>query len=101
MGDLVLWRQASSVAGVLGVNQKLTNKYSVPYKVTKVLGNDRYQIAAVKGVRGYKKFTVIASAESVRRYRSITATGESGNIGDDEDCDEAMDHQDLIDLFEG
>lgn len=41
-GDLVLWRQGGTSIGDKGVNRKLSNKYEGPYKVTKVLGKDRY-----------------------------------------------------------
>lgn len=50
-----------------GVNRKLVNKYNGPYKVLKALGNDRYKIGTVKGVRGYKNFMAVASADSLRR----------------------------------
>ncbi|GJQ76072.1 hypothetical protein Trydic_g23913 [Trypoxylus dichotomus] len=100
MGDLVLWRQASTVASEKGVNGKLRNKYNGSYKVTAVLGNDRYQITTIKAVRGYKNFTAVVSADSLRCYISVATTDGLGD-GDAESSGEAMDHQDLIDLLEG
>ena len=44
VGDLVLWRDASTCSGEKGVNRKLLNKYGGPYRIAKVLCNDRYKI---------------------------------------------------------
>ena len=49
VGDLVLWRDASTCSGEKGVNRKLLNKYGGPYRIAKVIGNDRYKITTVKG----------------------------------------------------
>ena len=53
--DLVLWRDASTCSGEKGVYRKLLNKYGGSYRIAKVLGNDRYKITTIKGLRGYKK----------------------------------------------
>lgn len=71
-GELVLWRQAGTSLGDKGVNRKLSNKFEGPYKITKALVNDRYEIAAVKGLRGYKKFKAVVPVDALRRYCSTT-----------------------------
>ena len=48
VGDLVLWRDASTGSGEKGINKKLLNKYGGPYRIAKVLGSDRYKITTVK-----------------------------------------------------
>lgn len=57
VGDLVLIRTTSNVA--TGQSQKLLPKWRGPFKVTKVLGNDRYEIEDIPG-----------SGRSRLRYRS-------------------------------
>ena len=54
VGDLVLWRDGSTCSGEKGVHGKLLNKYGGPYRIAKVLGNDRYKRTTVKWLRGYK-----------------------------------------------
>lgn len=83
-GDLVLWRQAGTGYGEKGVNRKLSNKYDGPYKVTKVLANDRYEISAVKGMRGYKKFKAVVASDSLRRYCGSGDLGSDLESGDSE-----------------
>lgn len=93
-GDLILWRQApTSTAGK--VNTKLDDLYSGPYVITKVVGNDRYQIRSIKGIRGYKSFTGLVASDSIRPYRSIAPASDSASSSD-----EQLETEDLIDLLE-
>ncbi|CAK1554040.1 unnamed protein product [Leptosia nina] len=92
--DLVLWKQAPT-SSAAKVNTKLDDIYSGPYIVTKVLGNDRYKIRSIKGVRGYKSFMGLVSADALRPYRSIAPVSESDSSGD-----EQVETEDLIDLLE-
>ena len=94
-GDLVLWKNSSN-CGVTGVNRKLDAKYSGPYKICKLFGNDRYKIRSVKGMRGYKNFTAIVAADSLRPYKS---TAKSSTESDSEK--DVRDREDLVDLLEG
>ncbi|CAH2093270.1 unnamed protein product [Euphydryas editha] len=93
-GDLVLWRQAPT-SSASKVNTKLDDLYSGPYIITKVLGNDRYRIRSIKGLRGYKNFTGLVSADSLRPYRSIALVSDSASSSDDQ-----LETEDLIDLLE-
>ena len=99
VGDLVLWRNAPTCSGDSGVNRKLLSKYGGPYRVARVLGNDRYRIASVKGLRGYKSFEATVAADALRRYHS-SGTGLEGDAEESDDG-AAVDRQDLIDLLEG
>lgn len=93
-GDLVLWKQAPTGQEVKNVNHKLQLKYSGPYLVHKVLGNDRYEIRSVKGMRGYKKFSGVVAADALRPYHSAPQYSETSS---DEDI---VTRDDLIDLLE-
>jgi hypothetical protein len=93
-GDLVLWKQAPT-SSAAKVNTKLDDIYSGPYVVTKVSGNDRYRIRSVKGLRGYKSFTGLVAADSLRPYRSIAPISDSASSTDDQ-----LETEDLIDLLE-
>lgn len=93
-GDIVLWKQApTSSAGK--VNTKLDDLYSGPYIVSKVIGNDRYRIRSIKGIRGYKSFTALVASDSLRPYRSIAPMSDSASS-----TDEQLETEDLIDLLE-
>lgn len=93
-GDYVLWRQAPTTSGNK-VNSKLDDLYSGPYVIIKELGNDRYKLRSVKGLRGYKKFTGLVSADSLRPYRSIACMSDSASTED-----EQLETEDLVDLLE-
>lgn len=56
MNDLVLWQQAAARITDEGMNRKLVNRYDGPYKVARILGYNRYQIAKIKDVRGYATY---------------------------------------------
>ncbi|KAJ8910137.1 hypothetical protein NQ315_016106 [Exocentrus adspersus] len=102
VGDLVLWRQAATALNEKGVNRKMANKYDGPYKVIKVLGNDRYQITSLQGVRGYKRFKAVVAVDALRKYQSgaVNVGEESGEDSEDSEVDRSG-RQDLIDLLEG
>lgn len=93
-GDFVLWRQAPT-SSAAKVNTKLDDLYSGPYVVTNVVGNDRYRIRSIKGLRGYKSFTGLVPADSLRPYRSIAPMSDSASSSD-----EQLETEDLIDLLE-
>ena len=96
IGDLVLWKQAATNINATGVNRKLANKFDGPFRVGKVFPRDRYLIEAIKGVRGYKRFSAVVAVDSLRRYHSVNEDEyESGNERDSE-----IDRLDLIDLLE-
>lgn len=92
VNDLVLWSGA-------GVEKKETNRktgirFGGPYKIKKVLGNDRYKIASLKGLKGYKKYTATVSVEQLRPF--------VGGITDSDNSDSDVNSTDeLIDLLEG
>lgn len=96
-GDLVLWRGASTSTKPQGVNSKLVKRYGGPYCVVKVLDNNRYQITAVHGVKGYKNRRFMVAGDSLRRYRSAVSIGlDVTKLNDSE----RMETDDLIDLLE-
>lgn len=93
-GDLVLWRQAPT-SSAAKINTKLDDLYSGPYIITKVIGKDRYRIRSIKGLRGYKNFTGIVAADSLRPYYGAALVSDSTSSSDDQ-----LDTEDLIDLLE-
>lgn len=93
-GDLVLWRQAPT-SSASKVNSKLDDIYSGPYIITRVVGNDRYRIRSIKGLRGYKAFTGLVAADSLRPYHSTVPVSDSASSSD-----EQLETEDLIDLLE-
>ncbi|KAJ8920492.1 hypothetical protein NQ315_005361 [Exocentrus adspersus] len=94
-GDLVLWRDGFSCSET-GVSRKLDPRYSGPYTVVRALGNDRYEIRSIKGLRGYKKFETVVAADSLRRYCSTpgASSSDTDSSSDNESCvrenDESM-----------
>lgn len=102
MGELVLWKGGATCSNEKGVNRKLIQRYSGPYRVSKVMENDRYKIASVKGARGYKNFEATAAVDSLRRYMGVMQRDKllNGDSSEDE-LGEVTDRQDLIDLLEG
>lgn len=91
--DLVLWQKADT--GSKDVRRKLKEKFSGPYKITKCLGNDRYVISAIKGVKGYKKFTAVVASDALRIFTTDT---DSETESHDSRADST---EELIDLLEG
>lgn len=78
--ELVLWRDASTSVNVgRDVNDKLANKYDGPFRVAKVLSNDRYVINSIKGIRGYKRFSATVAVDALRRYSAGMVADESSD----------------------
>lgn len=94
VNDLVLWKGAADRN--VNVRRKLKEKFSGPYKVSKVVGNDRYVITSLKGVKGYKRFEALVSSDSIKLFQQETDVQESSS--DDSQVDST---EELIDLLEG
>lgn len=93
INDLVLWKGAADRN--VNVRRKLKEKFSGPYKVSKVLGNDRYVITSLKGVKGYKRFKTIVSSDSIKVFQK-NCDAESSS-----DDSQVNSTEELIDLLEG
>uniref|UniRef100_A0A1Y1KDT7 Uncharacterized protein n=2 Tax=Photinus pyralis TaxID=7054 RepID=A0A1Y1KDT7_PHOPY len=102
VGDLVLWRAAATDRADTKVSHKLANKFDGPYRIAKVMPNDRYLIEAIKGVRGYKRFQATVAVDSLRRYPCMGSgeymSGENDSVNGDTDAE--TDRLDLLDLLE-
>lgn len=94
INDLILWKGAADRN--INVRRKLKEKFSGPYKISKVAGNDRYVITSLKGVKGYKRFEALVSSDSIKRFQRETGARESSS--DDSQVDST---DELIDLLEG
>ncbi|KAJ8930946.1 hypothetical protein NQ314_016210 [Rhamnusium bicolor] len=91
VGDLVLWRGSNTSTKEVG--RKTGLKFGGPYKVTKVKGNDRYEIIALKGMKGYKKYTATVPVDQLREY--------TGGVVVETESDSDIDSTDeLLDLLE-
>lgn len=90
VGDLVLW--AGATTDEKEVSKKLKVRYGGPYKITKALGNDRYEIVPLKGIKGYKKFKTVVAAESLRKYTNKLEISSDSDVNSTDE---------LIDLLEG
>lgn len=83
----MLWRDANSCSQT-GVSKKLDSRYSGPYVIAKVLGNDRYKIRSIKGLKGYKKFETVVASDSLRQYNSTPGASSSDSSSEDESVNE-------------
>lgn len=92
IGDLVLWRGAADRN--VQVRRKLKEKFSGPYRIAKVVGNDRYMIVSLKGVKGYKRFSAIVPSDSIKRFHEIDSESST-------DDSEVNSTEELVDLLEG
>lgn len=93
VNDLVLWNK--SEAATKEAVRKLKEKYSGPYKISKCLGNDRYVITSLKGLKGYTKFSTIVASDVLRNFDSVADNH-------DDSSDSSVDStEELIDLLEG
>lgn len=91
-GSLVLW-SGGNVADKL-VRRKTAIRFGGPCKIVKLLGNDRYKIRGLQGMKGYKRYTAVVSADQLRKY--------TGGIIEDSGSDSSVNSTDkLIDLLEG
>ncbi|XP_066258249.1 uncharacterized protein [Euwallacea similis] len=91
--DLVLWRGAKKDSKV--ASRKTGVKYGGPYKISKVLENDRYEIVSLKGIKGYPRYSAVVAANTIRGYKS-GAIPESDTSSDSE----VNSTDELIDLLE-
>ncbi|KAI5645205.1 hypothetical protein NE865_02753 [Phthorimaea operculella] len=92
INDLVLWK--GSADRNVDVRRKLKEKYSGPYKIIKVIGNDRYVISSLKGVKGYKRFTAVVSSDVLKFFQT--------DVSDSSSNDSPVDStEELMDLLEG
>lgn len=94
VGDLVLWKGSQSKDKK--VVRKLKEGYSGPYKIQKILGNDRYIISSIKGMKGYKKYQATVSSDSLRRF--VNEDDSSSTESSESQVDST---EELIDLLEG
>lgn len=91
-GDLVLWKDAGKQDKIVG--RKLGLKYGGPYKILRILGNDRYEIIALRGMKGHKRFRAFAAVDKLRPWKSGAIT--------ETDSDSSVDSTaELVDLLEG
>lgn len=93
VGDLVLWSGADK--NDKKISRKVGYyKFGGPYKVFKTIGNDRYEIVAIEGMKGYKRFKAAVAGDTLRKYK--------GGIVEETESDSSVDSTDeLIDLLEG
>lgn len=95
VGQLVLWKGGLSRDTTAKVTRKLDGLYTGPYKVSKAnqLLN-RYTIASIKGMKGYRRFSAVVTGESLRPYRTTLSDDDTSG------SDHEVDRDDLIDLLE-
>lgn len=93
VGDLVLWKGAQSKNKE--AVRKLKEVYSGPYRISKVLGNDRYIITSIKGLKGYKKYQATVASDSLRKF---IQQEEDNSDSQESEVDST---EELIDLLEG
>ncbi|EEZ99161.2 hypothetical protein TcasGA2_TC016160 [Tribolium castaneum] len=66
-GDLVLIKITSTPA--TGVSHKLLPKWRGPFRITKVLGNDRYEVADIPGsCRSRLRYSGVAGVDNMRPW---------------------------------
>lgn len=92
-GDLILWAGANT--NDKNISRKVGYyKFGGPYKISNVLGNDRYEIESIEGIKGYKRFKATVAVDSLRSWKGgVLELTESDSDVDSTD--------DLIDLLEG
>ncbi|CAH1994739.1 unnamed protein product [Acanthoscelides obtectus] len=83
-----------STSGQLTFRKVGYQKFGGPYKIKKVLGNDRYEITSLEGLKGYKRFRAIVAADSLREWKG-------GVVDITESESEVNSTDELIDLLEG
>lgn len=90
INDLVLWSGAS--AETKDTNRKIGIRFGGPYKIVKLLGNHRYEIKALKGLKSYKKYKASVSADQLKPI--------FGDINTDDSDSNVNSTDELIDLLE-
>lgn len=71
----------------IGESKKLLPKFTGPYKVSNVLGNDRYEICNIPGFAKTKKYSTIVAADRMRPWINIKAL----DVESDDSVDTASD----------
>ncbi|GLV46486.1 hypothetical protein CBL_20815 [Carabus blaptoides fortunei] len=72
VNDLVLIRITSLVAN--GTSRKLTPKWRGPFRVSAILGNDRYEVAEIKGSsRSQIPYLGVAGVENIKPWIRVKA----------------------------
>ncbi|EFA07709.2 hypothetical protein TcasGA2_TC002186 [Tribolium castaneum] len=67
VGDLILLKITSNAP--TGSSQKLLPKWRGPYRITKILGNDRYEVQNIPGLsRSRGTFISVAASENMRPW---------------------------------
>ncbi|CAH2207438.1 jg26394 [Pararge aegeria aegeria] len=95
VGQLVLWKGGVARDASTGVTRKLNGLYTGPYKISKAEHLlDRYTISSIKGMKGYRKFSAVVRAETLRPYKPTVSEDDSS------DSNREVDRDDLIDLLE-
>ncbi|KAF7278392.1 hypothetical protein GWI33_008430 [Rhynchophorus ferrugineus] len=74
-------------------SRKTEIRFRGPYKITKTLGYDRYEIVPLKGIKGYKNYKATVSAEQLRIFKDGPSESETES--------EASSIEDLINLLGG
>lgn len=73
-----------------GKSKKLLPKFVGPYKVTKCLGNDRYEISSVPGFNTKRMYNTVVAADHMRPWIHIHALAvENESVSDSESDNES------------
>lgn len=72
VGDLITTTKTSFNENP-GQSKKLLPKFTGPYKVTKSLGNDRYEITNVPGFSKSRKYCTVVAADRMRPWINVKA----------------------------
>lgn len=79
-GDLVMIQKSTNIPGE---SHKLNPAFSGPYRVTGVLGHDRYQISSIEGY-SKKKYTNVFSVDKLKPWMRFGASESESDYGDSE-----------------
>ncbi|CAG9788016.1 unnamed protein product [Diatraea saccharalis] len=85
LGELVMILKHSRN---IGDSNKLLPPYSGPYKISAVLGNDRYEVCSIDGFSS-KKYKNVYSADKMKRWIDIGTkyNCQTGSANDSEGSD--------------
>lgn len=82
IGDLV--RVIRAATGIEGQSKKLEPKCRGPYRVKKVLPNDRYVVEDTPITRRGKRYEAVVAVDKIFPWMSVTQSPESDSSDDDE-----------------
>lgn len=82
IGDLV--RVIRAATGIKGQSKKLEPKCRGPYRVKKVLPNDRYVVEDTPITRRGKRYEAVVAVDKIFPWMSVTQSPESDSSDDDE-----------------